>query len=222
MVLGRLQNFVVGRRKHADSPPPHFLRFRSSKFFIIATICIAIFSDMFLYGVIVPVVPFSISERAGVAESDVQHWTSILLAVYGAALLVSSPIAGYYADHSASRRLPLLGGLIVLTAATVLLCLARSVALLVVGRLFQGFAAGIVWTVGQALLVDTVGQADIGQIMGYVSISMSIGIVVSPLLGGVVYDAAGYYAVYYMSFGILALDIILRHVSPQDSHKSRY
>lgn len=195
---------------HADSPPPHFLRFRSSKLFIIATICIAIFSDMFLYGVIVPVVPFSIVERAGINENDVQHWTSILLAVYGAALLISAPLAGVFADHSASRRLPLLGGLVVLTAATLMLCLAQSVALLVVGRILQGLAGGIVWTVGQALLVDTVGQADIGQVMGYVSISMSVGIMISPLLGGVVYDAAGYYAVWYMCFGILGLDILLR------------
>lgn len=110
--------------------------------------------------------PFSISKRAGVAENDLQHWTSVLLAVYGAALLVSAPVAGFLADHSTSRRLPLLGGLVVLTAATVPLCLTQSVAVLVVRRLFQGFAAGIVWTVGQALLVDTVGQADIGQVMG--------------------------------------------------------
>lgn len=212
MVLGRLQNFIVGKRLNKHSSPPHFLRFRSSKAFIIAVICIAIFSDVFLYGVIVPVVPFSISERAGVPESDVQHWTSILLAVYGAALLISAPIAGFLADHSPNRRLPLLGGLVVLTAATILLCLAKSVEVLVVGRLFQGLAAGIVWTVGQALLVDTVGQAEIGQVMGYVSISMEVGLMMSPLLGGVVYDAAGYYAVYYMCFGILGLDILLRHV----------
>ncbi len=210
MVFGRLQNFILGRRKNASSPPPHFLRFRSSKIFISSAICIAIFSDLFLYGVIVPVVPFSISERAGVPENEVQHWVSILLAVYGAALLASSPIAGYYADHSSSRRLPLLGGLVVLTVATVMLLVAKSITVLVLGRLFQGFAAGIVWTVGQALLVDTVGQANIGQVMGYVSITMSLGIMVSPLLGGVVYDAAGYYAVYYMCFGVLALDIFLR------------
>jgi hypothetical protein len=42
------------------------------------------------------------------------------------------------------------------------------------------------------------------------SLSMSVGILVAPLLCGVAYDRAGYYAVYYMAFGLLALDIFLR------------
>jgi len=67
-----------------------------------------------------------------------------------------------------------------------------------------------VWTVGQALIVDTVGQKNIGQALGYIGISMSLGIIVSPLLGGVVYNKAGYYAVFYLAFGVIILDIILR------------
>lgn len=39
---------------------------------------------------------------------------------------------------------------------------------------------------------------------------MSVAILVAPLLGGVVYARAGYYAVYYMAFGLIGLDIILR------------
>ncbi|KFZ11517.1 hypothetical protein V501_04726 [Pseudogymnoascus sp. VKM F-4519 (FW-2642)] len=210
MSLGRLHNFLSGHRADASSPPPHFLAFRSSKLFIILTLCAAVFSDMFLYGVIVPVVPFALTARAGVPEGDAQHWVSVLLAVYGAALLVSAPISGWYADRTSSRRLPLLFGLVALTGATVMLCLARSVALMVVGRLLQGCAAGVVWTVGMALMVDTVGQKDIGQLLGYVGISMSVGIIAAPLVGGVVYQRCGYYEVYYVCFGLLALDIGMR------------
>jgi MFS family permease len=208
--LGRIKNFLSGRRVDASTPPPYLLHIRSSKLFILSTICIAVFTDIFLYGIIVPVIPFALSERAGVEESDVQKWVSVLLAVYGAALLVGSPLSGWYADRSSSRRLPLLFGLLALAGSTVMLCLARTVALLVVGRLLQGLAAAVVWTVGTALLVDTVGQKDIGQTLGYVSLSMSLGILVAPLLGGVVYNKAGYYAVYYMAFGLIVLDIILR------------
>ncbi|OBT47260.1 hypothetical protein VE00_03418 [Pseudogymnoascus sp. WSF 3629] len=210
MSLGRLRNFLSGHRADASSPPPHFLALRSSKLFIILTLCAAVFSDMFLYGVIVPVVPFALTARAGIPEEDAQHWVSVLLAVYGAALLVSAPVSGWYADRTSSRRLPLLFGLVALTGATVLLCLARSVALMVVGRLLQGCAAGVVWTVGMALMVDTVGQKDIGQLLGYVGISMSVGIIAAPLVGGVVYQRCGYYAVYYVCFGLLALDIGMR------------
>jgi len=210
--MGRLQNFLSGARVDTTSPVPYLLHVRSSKLFILTTICIAVFTDMFLYGIIVPVIPFALSSRAGVAQSSVQSWTSILLACYGAALLVCSPFAGWYADRSSSRRLPLLGGLLALGGSTIMLCLARTVSLLVVGRIFQGAAAAIVWTVGQALLVDTVGQKEIGQTLGWVSISMSMSILIAPLLGGVVYNKAGYYSVYYMAFGLIALDIFLRLV----------
>ena len=208
--MGRFKNFLSGKRTDLTSSPPYLLEFRSSKLFILSTICIAVFTDIFLYGIIVPVLPFALSERAGVPESSVQHWIAVLLAVYGAALLVVSPLAGWYADRSSSRRLPLLVGLLALGGSTLLLCLARTVALLVLGRLLQGFSAAIVWTVGQALLVDTVGQKEIGETLGYVSLSMSIGILLAPLLGGVVYNGAGYYAVYYIAFGLIALDIMLR------------
>lgn len=208
--LKSLRYFLNGEKIYATSPAPYLLKVRSSKWFILSTICTAVFTDIFLYGIIVPVVPFALSSRAGVPESSVQSWVSVLLAVYGAALLVSSPLAGWYADRSLSRRMPLLFGLLALGGATVMLCLARTVSLLVVGRLLQGFSAAIVWTVGQALLVDTVGQKEIGETLGWVSLSMSIGILLAPLLGGVVYNGAGYYAVYYMAFGLIALDIFLR------------
>ena len=39
---------------------------------------------------------------------------------------------------------------------------------------------------------------------------MSLAILVAPLLGGVVYARAGYYSVYYMAFGLIVVDIILR------------
>lgn len=116
---------------------------------------------------------------------------------------------GIYADHSSSRRWPMLIGLFALAASTLLLCLGRNIALLVVGRLLQGLSAAIVWSVGLALLADTFGDK-IGQAMGYSAISMSMGLLVSPAMGGAVFDNAGYYAVYYVAFGCIVLDIIIR------------
>jgi len=39
---------------------------------------------------VVPILPFTLAERAAVDEEDVQKWTSILLSVYGGALAVGS------------------------------------------------------------------------------------------------------------------------------------
>lgn len=80
----------------------------------------------------------------------------------------------------------------------------------VAGRIFQGLSAAVVWTAGLALLVDTVKTNEIGQMLGYVGIAMGLGLLLAPLLGGVVLDSGGYYAVFAMCFALLAVDIVLR------------
>ncbi|KAL7622733.1 hypothetical protein AAE478_006411 [Parahypoxylon ruwenzoriense] len=169
----------------------------------------AIFTDIFFYALIIPVIPFSLTIQVGIPEDQVQSWTSILLACYSVALFVGSPLAGIYADHTSSRRWPLLLGLVALAGSTLLLCFGNSIGLLVAGRILQGLSAGIVWSVGCALLVDTMASAT-GVAMGYVGISMSVGLLLAPVIGGAVYSAAGYYAVYYIAFGVIAVDILLR------------
>lgn len=91
-----------------------------------------------------------------------------------------------------------------------MLCVGKSIAVLLVGRMLQGFSAAVVWTVGLALLVDTVGHEHVGKAMGWVFLALSLAFPIAPILGGVVYDRGGYYAVYYMAFGLIAFDILLR------------
>lgn len=190
--------------------PPFYLKIRSSNWFIITTISLAIFTDMFLYGVIVPVIPFALEEKIDIGGNEVQHWVSIFIAIYGAALLGFSPLFGWLADRSSSRRAPLLLGLMTLLGATVLLNIGSNVGLFIAGRILQGASAAVVWTVGLALLADTVPQEHLAQAMGYVSLGMSLGILIAPLLGGVVFDNGGYNAVFGMCYGLIGLDIILR------------
>lgn len=96
-----------------------------------------------------------------------------------------------------------------MAASTLLLCFGNSIGLLVVGRVLQGLSASIVWSVGCALLVDTM-ENNVGVALGYVGLSISAGFLIAPLIGGSVYSAAGYYAVYYIAFGVVAVDILLR------------
>ena len=113
-------------------------------------------------------------------------------------------------DHYKSRRVPFIIGLFALAGSTVMLCLGSTLQILIVGRLLQGISSSVVATIGLALLADTVGSEGVGQAMGWVSLSMSLAILLAPLLGGVVYAKAGYYAVYYMAFGLIVIDIALR------------
>ncbi|KAA8571689.1 hypothetical protein MFRU_016g01550 [Monilinia fructicola] len=209
----------------ASSKPqkiPWLLEYRSSDWFILTTVCCAIFTDAFLYGVIVPVLPFSLQERSGVPEEEVQWWTSFIFAVFGAAIIVGSPICGWLADRTADRSVTYFAGLFILAAATLLFGFAKNAWLLVVSRIFQGLSAAIVYTVGLALLVDTVGSDRIGQWMGTALSCSSVGLIISPLLGGMVYDKAGYMAVFGMAAGLIIVDIILRMFMIEKRTAERY
>ncbi len=124
----------------------------------------------------------------------------------------STAIFGWFADRTTSRRIPLLLGLIAVGGSTALLCAGTSLALLLAGRVLQGMSGAVVWTVGLALISDSIEKEDMGQAMGYIALSMSIGSIAGPLLGGVVYARAGYYAVFAMGFALVGLDIVLRLV----------
>jgi MFS family permease len=201
--------FLYGQ-KVGNSKAPPFLNLRSSNAFIITTISIAIFTDIFLYSLVVPVLPFALTGRAGVKEEDLQRWTSIFLSTCGATLAVGSPIFGWFADRSSSRRIPLLLGLLALGGATAMLCAGSSLPVLIIGRALQGLSAAVVWTVGLALLSDSIERENLGAAMGFMTAATSIGYLCGPLLGGVVYASAGYYVVFSMGFAIIGLDIFLR------------
>jgi MFS family permease len=108
------------------------------------------------------------------------------------------------------RQIPFLVGLVLLTSATGSLCLARSLAFLLMARISQGLSGSIVWTVAIAIMTDRVGTQKFGFNMALLTVARSAGVLVGPLLGGVLYARAGYYAVFATAFGFLAIDILCR------------
>lgn len=163
-------------------------RLRSSVGFITLTVSLAVFTDIFLYGVIIPVIPFALTSRSGLEITEVQTWLSVLLAVYGAAMFCASPVCGWATDRIRSRRTFLLIGLVALGVATALLLAARSLALIIVARTLQGVSAAVVWVAGPALLADSVDPGQIGRFMGFMGDATGLAILAAPAVGGVVFE----------------------------------
>lgn len=197
------------RKKH-NAKPPILLSFRSSKHVIISTLFMASFTDTFLYSIVVPIFPTSLVTRAHVHQQDVQSWLSVLLAIYGAALLVAAPVTGYILDRCSSRKVPFLVGLITLIAGTAMVCVGNSIGLLLAGRVLSGASAAIVWTASAAMVIANFAESEIGTTLGLIALALNLGSAAGPILGGVVYDHGGYYAVFGMAFGVLGVDVILR------------
>ncbi|KAL5335390.1 major facilitator superfamily domain-containing protein [Aspergillus crustosus] len=200
------------RFEDRDDSAPWKVEFRSSKGFVTWVVAIAVFTDVFIYGMIIPILPEVLRSRVSVPEDELQKWMSNLLAAFGGALFVGSPIFGYFADRSSSRQAPFLIGLLALAGSTVMFWFARTIYALVIARTLQGLSAAVVWTVGMALIVDTVGKDQVGTAMGIVSMAMTIGTVSGPFIGGLVLSKAGYHAVFGMAIALITVDIVLRLV----------
>lgn len=186
--------------------------FRSSTSFIVASMSIAVFTDIFLYTIVVPVVPFAFQEKFDIPKSEIQTWTTIALALYSAGLIVGALVFGYCADKVQKRKGPLLAGLIVLLGATFLLCFANNIGAYIAGRVLQGISGGVVWTVGLAIICDVTPPDKLGFVMSFPTMGTFFGMVLGPVIGGVVYERAGYYEVFIVCFAVLFFDIVLRIV----------
>ena len=193
-----------------SSSPPIGLKWRANTVFIVATVAVGLFTDLFLYGLIVPVLPFMLRDRLNLPQDKVQSYTSGLLAAYAGASVLCSVPAGWIADKTNARRTPFLSGLVALLASTIILAFGQTIAVLVIARVLQGISAAFVWTVGLAMVLDTVGPERLGTVIGTIFSFISVGELAAPVLGGVLYDKTGYAGVFGVGAGILLVDFIMR------------
>lgn len=150
------------------SKRPYGLEWRSNTLFIVATVGIGLFTDLFLYALVVPILPSILEDKVGVPDKDIQSDVSGLLAAYAAASVITSPFAGVIADRMSSRRAPFLVGLLALLLATILLFVGTTLPVLTIARVLQGVSSAFVWTVGLALCLETVGPKNLGKTIGTV------------------------------------------------------
>ena len=158
--------------KHIQGRPPVGLAWRSSTLFIILVVGVGIFTDLFIYTIIVPVLPFVLRDRIGIPESELQLNVSILLGIMAAASFVFSPVAGVITDKVGNRQQPFLMGLVAMLFSTVLLAFGRTVPAIAIARILQGISSAVVWVVGLAICLETVGPSRLGTVIATVCYDM--------------------------------------------------
>lgn len=152
-----------------------------------------------------------LQDRVHIPNSQIQSTISNLLAIYAAASMVVSPIAGILADRlSSSRQLPFLLGLVLLLLATILLAVGATVPVLAAARFLQGASGGVVWTIGIALLIETVGQENLGKTIGSIFSFITVASLFSPIVGGLLYAKTGYGGVFGVGVAAIVVDFIMR------------
>ncbi|KAI0871743.1 major facilitator superfamily domain-containing protein [Hypoxylon argillaceum] len=167
----------------------------SSNFLILTAVGIAFFSEAFLYGVAVPILPFMLHERAGFALDDLQWYCSLLLTAYSASSLAFAPVAGFVTDRTVSRKRPFLIALVLMLISVVTFFSAQSIWLLFLTRCLQGLGTAFIWIVGFTLCSESNNKQNMGQIMGTMLGAADFGSFFSPAMGGLLYTRFGITAV---------------------------
>ncbi len=206
-----------------SSSPIWGLKWRSHTLFIIFAVGMGTFTDLFLYGLIVPVMPFLLRDRLNMPDLEIQSTISNLLAIYAGASFIASPVAGVLTDKfSSSRQIPYMLGLIMLILSTLLFAFGQSIFILSIARLLQGASGGVVWTLGMTIIIETVGQENLGKTMGTVYGFISVASLFSPIAGGVLYSTSGYNGVFGVGIALVGVDCILRLLLVEKKVAAKY
>ncbi|MGH2583439.1 MAG: MFS transporter, partial [Dehalococcoidia bacterium] len=152
----------------------------------LAVVTLAAFTDMLLYGLVVPVLP-GYAKDLGISDWAI----GVLFGSYSVALLVGTPIFGILSDR-VGRRGPMFCGLIGLGAATLLFAFATNYPMLLTARVLQGIAAACTWTAGLALVADLYPSGSRGAAMGTALTGMTVGTLIGPPVGGLLFELGGY------------------------------
>ncbi|KAH7030336.1 major facilitator superfamily domain-containing protein [Linnemannia elongata] len=179
-------------------------RARRSPFAVACVVAMALFTDMVVYGVVVPILPDIVKSRLGGTPREV----GLLFACYAIGLLASTPVFAIMSDKYQNRRIPMMLGMLGLAVATVGFSLASNYWVLILARIGQGSAGGASWTIGLGLLADVYPPDNLGVVMGATMTANAVGFMLGPMVGGYLYEYHGYSAPFIFCAGLAVLDFM--------------
>ncbi len=119
------------------------------------------------------------------------------------------------------RRPVVLWGLAVFTLASLGCALSQTIAQLVAFRALQGLSAGAGVVVSRAIIRDMFPPADAQRVMSQVTIFFGVAPAIAPVLGGLLFVAAGWHAIFWLLVGVgLLLLLLAGRYLPETLHVS--
>lgn len=186
---------------------PWGLRWRSSVWFITTAVGFGITTDLLVYSIIIPVLPFQLERLSYVRVSSLTGW---LLCAYSGGLVLSTIPIAMYSERSSARRVPLILGLFALISAQVMFMEAPNYAVMAIARVLQGISSSVIWIVGLALLCDTTPEKNVGKQLGIAMTGLSVGLLVGSPVGGALFTHFGFRAPFIFGEICAVVDLLLR------------
>ena len=191
---------------------------RAATVFILITVVI----DAMGIGLIIPVMPDLVREVTGGDLSRAALWGGVMATSFAVMQFLFSPIVGAMSDKF-GRRPVLLGSLAVMAADYVLMALAGSIWLLLLGRIVGGVTAATQAT-ASAYMADVTPPARRASAFGLIGASFGVGFILGPLIGGVLAEygtRAPFWAAALLAAGNVTFGwCVLRETVPRAHRRS--
>jgi len=220
-----------------NAPSSSSSSFRAIELWTLSFVCLAIFTDIVFFGVILPI-QRQILTHFGLPPLPL--FEAIVFSSYSFGYLIFTPLFGWL-TLGKGRRAPMLVGLTFMIMAELLFAfpiikggsiidegggighgewgidangkskyVLWPLAQLIIARILQGGAAGSNWTIGFSMLSDVYEQRRLGWAIGCVFIFHALGYFTGPILGGFFYQYIGYKWPFIMCASLTAIDFIIR------------
>ncbi|WP_300013031.1 TCR/Tet family MFS transporter [uncultured Roseobacter sp.] len=168
-------------------------------------ILITVMLDSMGIGLIIPVMPDLIQEVQGTGLSTAALWGGVLSTTFAVMQFLFGPVIGGLSDRF-GRRPVLLLSLVVMALDYLVMAVAGSIFLLLLGRVVGGITAATQST-ANAYMADISGPDDRAANFGLIGAAFGVGFVLGPLLGGVLAEY-GTRAPFYAAAGLAALNAV--------------
>ncbi|UWR02891.1 MFS transporter [Ruegeria conchae] len=149
----------------------------------ITFILITLMIDAIGIGIVFPIMP-DLMDRVGAGDTGQgAFWGGLLMAAYAGALFLCGPIVGSISD-AIGRRPILIAALVMLALDYVIMALADSFWLLLLGRTLAGLA-GATYITATAYIADISSPTEKAANFGLIGAAFGIGFVLGPAIGGI-------------------------------------
>ena len=147
--------------------------------FILTTLMI----DAIGVGIVFPIMP-DLMDRVGAGSAaEGALWAGVMMSAYAAAMFVFGPIVGSLSD-AYGRRPILIAAMATLAVDYIIMAMAQTYWVLLMGRIIAGMA-GATYITATAYISDITKPEERGAAFGMIGAAFGVGFVFGPALGGI-------------------------------------
>lgn len=140
-------------------------------------------------------------------DTNIAQWLTTIFMLTNAVMI---PITAYLINRFTTRQL-YIAAMSIFTVGTVIAAISPNFTVLLIARVFQAAGAGILMPLTMNTLIDIFPKERRGSVMGTVGIIIAFAPAIGPTLSGVITDAFGWHALFYLIIPIAIIDIILAY-----------